>query len=235
VVEHIASTDSAEIPGYALSTFIMKVTPVASAAGRRRPTWKELERPRVRGHRWSTIFKVAARWGTTPMDVLLRPEEAISPSLFESDIDTPKPPRRGGFNKLGYQRCIQTLHKLMTLPHTTMLPTVVELCLENGVSVSSFYRSHSGLCTTYSDERRRRIEAAKITRYGVACSYVAKLLEELQRSGKRLHRVNTVAQMMSEIHVPKAVARSALRVAVAKMNACREPPTTRRDRPLPNR
>lgn len=223
VLEHIATPASAEISPDALSTFFMKVTQIASAEGRRRPTWKELERPRVQGHRWSTIFQVAAVWGTTPVEILLRPEEAVSPSLFESDIDTPKPPRRGGFNKRGYQLCIRTLHKLMKLPRPTLLPPLVEVCLENRVSVSSFYRIHSRLCTAYGDERRSRIEAAKITRFGVAYSYVTKLLEELQRSGRRLHRMNAVAQMMREIHVPKAVARSALRVALAKIAACREP------------
>lgn len=227
VLEYIATPASAEISPDAVTTFIIKVMPIASAEGWQRPTRKELEKLRVRGHRWSTIFEMAARWGTTPIDILLRPGEAVSPGLFEPAIDTPRPPRRRRFNKRGYQHCIRTLHKLLTLPRTTALPPLTELCLENGVCMSSFYRNHSKLCTIYSDERRHRIESAKNIRFSLACSYVARLLEQLQLSGKRLHRVNAVTQMMREIQVPKAVARSALRVALAKMNACREPPTDR--------
>ncbi|MET4569108.1 TniQ family protein [Rhodanobacter soli] len=223
VLEHIAAPTSADVSPDVITTFITKVVSHAPTEGYRRPVSKEALKLRVQGHRLVTIFDMAARWGTTPMDILLRPGEAVSPSLFESDIDTPRPPRRRAFNKRGYRLCIRTLHKLLTLPRTTTLPPLADICLENRVSVSSFHRNYSKLCKTYGDERRLRIDTAKNTRFSVACSYVARLLEELQRSGKRLHRMNAVAQMMREIHVPKAVARSALRVALAKMTVCREP------------
>jgi hypothetical protein len=227
VLEHIATPTSAEISPDAVKTFIKQVIPIASAEGRRRPIERELRKLRVQGNRWSSIFEIAARWGTTPIDVFLRPEEAVSPSLFEADIHTPRPPRRRAFNRPGYRLCERTLHKLLTLPPTTTLPSLRSLCLEYKVSISSFYRNQTDLCASYSNERRRRIETSNSTRFSVACSYVAKLLEQWQRSGGRLHRVNTVTLMMKEIHVPKAVARSALRVALAKMNACREPTTDR--------
>jgi len=56
---------------------------------------------------------------------------------------------------------------------------------------------------------------------GANC-YATKLLRDLCTSGKRLHRKHAVAAMMKDIHVPKAVARSALRVALAQMSADRE-------------
>lgn len=222
VLEHIATPTSEEISPDAVKTFIKKVMPIASAEGRRQPMSKELQKLRAQGNRWSTIFEMAARWGTTPMDVLLRPDEAVSPSLFERDIHIPKPPRRRAFNKPGYRLCETALRKLLTLPSATMLPSLRSMCREFEVCISSFYRNHPELCASYADERRRRTENQRSTRFSVACSYIAKLLEQSRRSGRRLHRVNTVAEVMSEIHVPKATARSALRVALVKINACRE-------------
>jgi len=224
VLEHIATPASEEISPDAVKTFIKKVIPIASSEGCRRPMGRELEKLRSQGNRWSSIFEMAAHWGTTPMDILLRPDEAVSPSLFEPDIQTPRPPHRRAFNRPGYRLCERALRKLLTLPSATILPPLKSMCLEYKVSISSFYRNHPKLCASYANERRRRIETSNNTRFSVACSYVAKLLEQWRRSGRRLHRVNTVAQMMREIQVPKAVARSALRVALAKMAACREPP-----------
>lgn len=225
VLEHIATPTSEEVSPDSVKTFIKKVLPIAYAEGRRLPMSKELEKMRVQGHRLSSIFQIAARWGTTPMDVLLRPSEAASPSLFERDISTPRPPRRRGFNKAGYRLCEAALLKLLTLPPATMLPPLRGMCREFEVCISSFYRNHPELCASYTDERRRREENQKTKRFGVACSYIARLLEQARRSGRRLHRANAVTEVMREIHVPKAVARSALRVAVAKMNACRVVPT----------
>lgn len=224
ILEHIATPGSEQISPDAVKTFIKKVKPIASADGLRRPTSKELEKLRAQGHRWSTIFEMAARWGTTPMDVLLRPDEAVSPSLFERDISMPRPPHRRTFNKPGYRLCECALRKLLMLPSATMLPPLRSMCREYNVCISNFYRNHQELCASYANERRRRTENQKSKRFSVACSYIAKLLEQSRRSGRRLHRVNAVAEMMREIHVPKAIARSALRVAVAKMNACRQRP-----------
>ncbi len=229
VLEHIATPTSQEISPDAVKTFIKKVVAVASAEHRQRPMSKEVEKLRSQGNRWSTIFAMAARWGTTPIDVLLRPDEAVSPALFERDISIPRPPRRCAFNKPGYRLCEATLRKLLALPSTTMLPPLRSLCQEFKVCISSFYDNHPELCSSYTNERRRRAENQKCISFSVACSYIARLLEQARRSGRRLHRANAVAEVMREIHVPKAIARSALRVAVAKMNARRELPT---DEPL---
>lgn len=223
VLEHIATPASEDISPDAVKTFIKKVIPISSAVGCRTPLGREIQKLRAQGNRWSTIFEMAALWGTTPLDILVRPDEAVSPSLFEPDIHTPRPPRRRAFNRSGYRLCERALRKLLTLPSATTLPSLRSMCLEYNVSISSFYRNHPELCASYTNERRRRTETSNSTRFDVACSYVARLAEQSRRSGRRLHRVNTVAEMMNEIHVPKAVARSALRVALAKMRAYREP------------
>lgn len=228
VLAHIATPGSSEISPNAVTTFIAKVVRLAAAEGRRRPVPGETAKNRVLGHRLATIFCMAAHCGTTPMDILLRPEEAISPGLFESDIDTPIPPHRRRFNEHGYRLCERTMRKLLALPTTAMLPPLTNLCSEYAVSLSNFKRKNSELCAKYSNERRHRIEIAKSTRFEVASSYLTNLIEQLRRSGKRLHRMNTVAQMRREIHVSKAIARSAIRVALAKMNASRaHPPSDR--------
>lgn len=222
VIEHIATPGSAEVSPNASTTFIANVVRLASDAEHRWPVSREARKMRVLGHRLATIFEMAARWGTTPMDILLRPEEAVSPGLFESDIRTSKPPPKRAFNKRGYRLCKQTMQKLLTLPDTTALPPFRQLCFEYAVSLPNFSRRNSELCAKYGNERKRRIEITKSTRFEVASSYIAKLIEQLQRSGRRLHRMNAVAQMRREIHVSKAIARSAIRVALAKMNASRE-------------
>jgi hypothetical protein len=223
VLEHIATPTSEEISPNAVKTFIEKVMPIASAEHRPVPISRELKKMRAQGNRWSTIFEMAARWGTTPMDVLLRPDEAVSPSLFERDISIASPPRRRTFNKPGYRLCETTLRKLLTLPPTTMLPSLRSMCQEFKVCISSFYHNHPELCASYADERRRRAKNQKRERFTLAYSYISRLIGQARRSGLRLHRVNAVAELMREIHVPKAVARSALRVALAKIAACREP------------
>jgi len=222
VLTHIATPKSADIPHRAVDIFLAKAIRLAALEGRPCPVSSETAKMRALGHRLTTIFGMAARCGTTPMDIFLRPEEAVSPGLFESDIDTPRPPQRRGFNKHGYRLCERTMRKLLALPNTTMLPPFTNICSEYAVSLSNFKRKNSELCAKYSNERRHRIEIAKSTRFEVASSYLTKLIEQLQRSGKRLHRMNTVAQMRREIHVSKAIARSAIRVALAKMNASRE-------------
>lgn len=224
LIGHIATPGSAEVASDAVTTFITKVR-FSGVEGFRRPVPKEAEKMRTLGHRLATIFEMAAHWGTTPMDILLRPEEAVSPGLFRSDIDIPRPPRKRGFNKDGYRHCERTMRKLLMLPGTNPLPPLTSLCLEYVVSLPNFKRRHPELCASYGSERRCRINSTKSARFEVASSYTAKLLEELQRSGKRLHRVNAVAQMRRDIHVSKAVARLAIRIALAKMNACRQRPS----------
>lgn len=228
VLAHTATPGSAKISPDAVTTFVAKAVGLAAAEGRPCPVPKGTAKMRVLGHRLTTIFGVAAHCGTTPLDILLRPVEAVSPGLFESDIDTSKPPPKRTFNKRGYYLCEHAMRRLLTLPDTTALPPFTHLCSEYMVSLPNFSRKNSELCAKYGDERKRRIEIAKSTRFEVATSYIATLIEQLQRSGKRLHRMNAVAQMMREIHVTKDIARSAIRVALAKMNASREHPPSDR-------
>lgn len=228
VLTYIATPKSEEISPHAVDIFLAKAIRLAALEGRPCPVSSETAKMRALGHRLTTIFGMAAHCGTTPMDIFLRPEEAVSPGLFESDIDTPRPPQRRGFNEHGYRLCERTMRKLLALPNTTMLPPFTNLCSEYAVSLSNFKRKNPELCAKYGNERKRRIEIAKSTRFEVASSYIAKLIEQLQRSGKRLHRMNAVAQMRREIHVTKDVARSAIRVALAKMNASREHPPSDR-------
>ena len=228
VLAHIATPGSAEISPDVVTTFVATAVELAAAEGRPCPVSRDTAKMRVLGHRLTTIFGVAAHCGTTPLDILLRPVEAVSPGLFESDIETSEPPPKRAFNKRGYYLCEHTMRRLLTLPDTTALPPFRHLCLEYAVSLPNFRRKNPELCAKYGNERKRRIEIAKRTRFEVASSYVAKLIEQLQRSGKRLHRMNTVARMRSEIHVTKDIARSAIRVALAKMNASREHPPSDR-------
>lgn len=222
VLAHIATPGSAEISPDVVTTFVAKAVESAAAEGRPCPVSRDTAKMRVLGHRLTTIFGVAAHCGTTPLDILLRPVEAVSLGLFESDIETSEPPPKRAFNKRGYYLCEHTMRRLLALPDTTALPPFRHLCLEYAVSLPNFRRKNPELCAKYGNERKRRIEIAKSTRFEVASSYLTKLIEQLQRSGKRLHRMNTVAQMRREIHVSKAIARSAIRVALAKMNASRE-------------
>jgi len=173
-------------------------------------------------HRLGTIFAIAARWGTTPLDIPLRPEEAAAPGLFEDDVELPTAPVQHHFNKDGYQRCERTLRRLLRLSAATPMPALSEICRECVVRSSNFQSNNWELCKRYVAERRRRAELAKARRVDVANRYATKLLRDLCISGKRLHRKHAVAAMMTNIRVSKAVARSALRVAVARMGVDRE-------------
>jgi hypothetical protein len=169
-----------------------------------------------------TIFAIAARWGTTPLDILLRPEEAATPNLFQGDVELPAAPVQHHFNRDGYRRCERTLQRLLRLSAATRLPALSEICRECVVSSSNFQSNNWDLCKQYVAERRRRKESAKAQRVDVANRYATKLLRDVCISGKRLHRKHAVAAMMQNIRVSKAVARSALRVAVARMGVDRE-------------
>ena len=223
ILEHIATPDSPEVVPNALPTFVNCVTKHSvSNRAPRRSTSEERIWWRNQRHRLGSIFAIAARWGTTPLDILLRPEEAATPSLFESDVELPAAPVQHHFNKDGYRRCERTLQRLLRLPAATRLPALSEICRECVVSGSNFQRNNWELCKRYSAERRRRIESAKAQRVDVANRYATKLLRDLCVSGKRLHRKHAIAAMMRDVRVSKAVARSALRVAVARMGAHRE-------------
>lgn len=219
----IATPDSPDVVQNALPTFLKRAADLsASDCTLRRLTQQELGWARNQRHRLTSILAIAARWGTTPLDILLRPEEAVSPSLFQDRVDLPAAPAKHRYNKDGYRRCERAFQQLLRLPATTPLPPPGDVCRECAISHSHFWRKNRELCRRYGAERRRR--AARVKAHGVAGAngYATKLLRDLHTSGKRLHRKHAVAGMMSDIHVSKAVARSALRVALARMGANRE-------------
>lgn len=146
------------------------------------------------------------------MDILLRPEEAVTPSLFQGYVDLPTAPAKHRYNKDGYRRCERALQKLLRLPARTPLPPRGDVCREYAISSANFWRKNRELCRRYGVERRRRAVQVKARGVAGANSYATKLLRDLCTSGKRLHRKHVVAEMMRDIHVPKAVARSALAI-----------------------
>lgn len=223
LLEHIATPGSPEVVPDALPTFINRITEhPASYCASQHSTNQERTWWRNQRHRLGTIFAIAARWGTTPLDILLRPVEAATPSLFQGDVVLPPAPVQHHFDKKRYRRCVRTLRRLLRLSATTPLPALREICREYAVSSSNFQSNNWDLCKQYVAERRRRAELAKARRVDVANRYATKLLRDLCISGKRLHRKHAVATMMHDIRVSKAVARSALRVAVARMDMHRE-------------
>ena len=220
---YIATPGSPEVVPNALPTFVKRVTEhSASNCAPRRSTSDERIWWRNQRHRLGTIFAIAARWGTTPLDILLRPEEAATPNLFQGYLDPPASPVNRHYNKNGYRRCERTLQRLLRLPPATPLPALRDICRECVISNATFRDNNLELCKRYGAERSRRNEAAKAKRVVVANRYAAKLLRDLCASGKRLHRKHAVAAMMRDIHASKAVARSALRVAVARMSVERK-------------
>jgi hypothetical protein len=223
VLEHIAGPDSPDVIPDALPTFVNSVTEL-SASNRtlRRAMGWELVWARNKRHRLGSIFAIAARWGTTPLDILLRPEEAVTPSLFQGVVDLPAVTAKRPANKKGYQRCERMLQRLLRLSAATPLPPFREICRECVVCESNFQSKNWNLCRRYVAERRCRAESARTRGAALASRYATKLLRDLRTSGKRLHRKRAVASMMNDIHVSKSVARSALRVAVAQLGVDRE-------------
>lgn len=223
LIGHFAAPDAQDAIPDALPKFInvaatiSKSNGVARCAAGQQFRWERNQR-----HCLGSIFPIAARWGTTPLDILLRPEEAATPNLFQSYVDPPASPVNRRYNKNGYHRCERTLQRLLRLPPATPLPALRDICRECVISNATFRDNNLELCKRYGAERRRRNEAAKAKRVVVANRYAAKLLRDLCASGKRLHRKHAVAAMMRDIHASKAVARSALRVAVARMSVERK-------------
>lgn len=223
LLDYIATPDSPDVMSNALSKFVNRLTELSTTnCALRRPTQWELVWRRKKRHRLSSIFAVAARWGTTPLDILLRPEEAATPSLFQGDVDIPAAPVQRHFNKEGYRRCERTLLRLLRLSAAIPLPALTGICRECVVSSSNFERKNWALCKRYAAERRRRMESVKARRADATNGYATRLLQDVCMSGKHLHRKHAVAAMMSDLHVSKEVARSALRVALARMGATRE-------------
>lgn len=221
---HIATPDSADVVPDALPTFIHGVKELsASNSEFRRPSFGDLVWARNRRHRLASIFCMAARWGTTPLDILLRPKEAITPVLFPDDVDLPPAPVQRRCNKAGYPRCVRGVRRLLRLPSSTPLPSLLDVCREFVVCSSNFQGNHWKLCKEYNSERRRRIASTKARKVAQANTYAMNLLRDVGKSGQRLHRKQAVAAMMRDIRVSKAVARSALRVALTRIGANRKP------------
>lgn len=223
LLAHIATPESADIVANATAAFITRIREVVgSDQAFKRVAGDELRKARTRGNRLTSIFAIAARWGTTPMDILLRPHEAVSPSLFQLSVDPPAPPNKHPFNEAGYQHCERTLRRLLRLPSATSLPNLRDICRESVVSCSNFQRKNPDLCRRYTTAKQRYAEQIRTDRIAAANNYVARLLDDSHRSGRRLHRKNAVVEMMREMHVPKAVARTALSAALARMSKDRD-------------
>lgn len=223
LLKHTATPNSPDFVENALPTFLKGLAEL-SASGRtlRRLTKQERGWARNQRHRLASILAIAARWGTTPLDILLRPQEAVTPSLFQGDVGLPAACAKHRYNKQGYRRCEQALQRLLRLPAATLLPPVGAVCRECAISHPHLQERNPQLCKRYGAERHRRAARAKARRVAVANSYATRLLRDLCTLGQRLHRKNAVAEMMRDIHVSKAVARSALRVALARMSVDRE-------------
>lgn len=166
--------------------------------------------------RLNTLFVVAGCWSTTPLDILLRPTEAATPSLFDDEVPLPRPAGRRRFHAQSYQRCEQRLRALMKLPEEILLPPAAHIQNEYRIS-NNFRLKHIEIWQKYIDEKCRRAEKHKESQILLANRFMKRHLVKLRHSGQRLHRRNAVAQMVRDLGVSKTVARSALRVCVLNM------------------
>lgn len=218
---HVATPTSADVEASAVSTFAERAALAATSPALRQLMREELMKSRNRSRKMASIFAIAARWGTTPLDLLLHPEEASTPCLFEYEIDIPSSHRRA-FNRQGYWSCERTLRELLKLKDGVLLPNFQDICRKYVVSSSCFRHKNLNLCRRYAMEKRRRAASQRRRQLDIAKKFVAKQLEDLQRSGRQLHPTYLVEQMMREIHVPKAIARSTIRRAQVEMGMARD-------------
>lgn len=235
IVEHIASPDSSEFCTGAMRTFFTSLPPPKSgvcgptAHGRLiRQVRDDLSKKPDLLPRLKTIFQVAASWGTTPLDIFLRPKEAASPVMFDGDPLIPRTPPKRPFKKQNYSRCDKRMRALVDLPEEILLPPATHICSECAVSPSNFQESHRETWNTYMVEKTRRLKQHKEREVILANTYMDKLITRLRHSGKRLHRRNAIAQMIRDIHVPQTVARSALRLSLARLRMERDDNRTER-------
>lgn len=224
ILEHSASPAFAEFCPDAVKLFLFSLPPARS--GIRGPT---AQGKRIRGlrkaiskspdlrPRLATIFQIAASWGTSPLDILLRPEEAASPNLFNGDPIIPRSPPKRKFRKQNYSQCDKRMRALIALPEQILLPPAIHICNEFRVSASNFIESRRETWNGYIRERNRRLKEHKLKEVRLANTYMDQLVARMRHSGQRLYRRSVITQMMSDIHVPKSVARSALRLALVRM------------------
>lgn len=169
----------------------------------------------------AAFFSIGALWGTTPLDILLRPEEAASPGLFRNDVTIPLPPKRRPFLVEDYRRCKQRFIELMKLPKNVLLPPAIHVSREFHVS-AQFQARYAALWKAYMAEKMSRLAHHKLNKVLLANRYMERHLERLQKSGQQLHRRKAVALACHEVGVTKTVARSALRVVMLKMRMNRQ-------------
>lgn len=224
---HVATPGSPVIDPKALSVFVTALPHHAITSRSRlglalislKHGWKQRAEPRVR---LETVFRLAALWGTTPLDILLRPTEAATPSLFNSKAAIPPPATRPRHPQSSLAKCEQRFRALLALPSMVLLPSPKRVCTDCKVDYGTFRIHHPDLWTRYLDERNHQRGKQKCQSVYVAACYVDNLLRQACQSGERLRLKNATARMMVDIHVSKAIARSALRCALTRMRVERD-------------
>lgn len=181
--------------------------------------WKRRPEPRAR---LETIFRIAALWGTTPLNILLSPAEAAAPALFHSRVGIPQPELRPHHSKEALAKCEQRFRALLALPPQVLLPSPKRICVECNVNDGTFRRYFMDLWTAYLSKRKARRDIQKWEAISAATSYANHLLQQLSGTGQRLHLKKATSRMMTDIHVPKAVARSALRCVLTRVRVERD-------------
>jgi hypothetical protein len=220
LIQHISSPVASEFATNSVMKFVRSLTYSRARIDGQSKYLSELRKdyakhPDLRP-RLKTIFRIAAVWGTTPLDILLRPEEAASPSLFPSDVDIPAPPAIRAFQQKVYLRCERRFRRLIDLPKNVLLPPAAHVCREFGVS-NNFQARFPDVWKKYMDEKICRLRDFKERNVLLANRYMERHLERIQQSGEYLHRRRAIASAIQDVGVPKTVARSALRVALVKM------------------
>lgn len=220
LLQHMARPDSSGFSVDAVCKFLEAVPVWYPGADTYRQPLSNLRR-NVQKHpatlpRLNTLFLVAACWGTTPLDILVRPLEAATPCLFDDEVPLPRPPSKRLFHARNYQRCERRLRALMRLPDEILLPPGGHIQCECRVS-NSFQMTRSVIWRKYMDERRRRAVKHKESQIVLANRFMKRLLAKLIRSGQPLHRRNAITQLQRDIGVSKTVARSALRVCLLNL------------------
>jgi len=221
LIEHVSSPETSNFSPNAARRFIAALPyPLPKGTGgRNKPIgalrnalskWPDMQ-PRLK-----TMFLIAASWGTSPLAILLRPEEAASPSLFNSDVPLPRPPAKRSYQQENYRRCEQRLMQLLKLPKDVLLPPGFHVCREFRVS-NYFQLRYANVWKAYMEEKSARLKEHKENKILLANRYMEKHIDKLRRDGKRLHRRNAIAQLIRDVRVPQAVARSALRVVLLKV------------------
>lgn len=231
LVEHISSSENSGLAPDMAKEFIANLPRESAQIVSRGASIRELRKaqskwPGMRP-RMKTIFKIASAWGTSPLDILLRPSEAASPSLFEVDVPMPLPPVKRSFHEQSYRSCERRLQQLMKLPREVLLPPPTHVCRTFRVS-NHFQLRCSEVWKKYMTEKNCRLNDHKENKILLANRYMEKRIELLKRSGERLHRRNAISAAMLEIRVSKTVARSALRVALLEMRMNEEESRTAR-------